>query len=44
MAVFNSAGYLEIAIYKSDNATVGSASTLMGLKINNTVTVNFEKV
>lgn len=44
MAVFNSAGYLEIAIYKSDNATVGSATTLMGLKINNTVTVNFEKV
>ena len=44
MAVFNSAGYLEIAIYKSDNASVGSASSLMGLKISNTVTVNFEKV
>jgi len=44
MVVFNSSGYLEIAVYKSDNATVGSASTLMGLKIRDTVTVNFEKV
>ncbi len=43
LAVFNSAGYLEIAIYKS-NAMVGSASTLMGLKISDTVSVNFEKV
>ena len=41
MAVFNSAGYLEIAIYKSDNASVGSASSLMGLKISNTVRNNF---
>ena len=44
MVVFNSSGYLEIAVYKSDNATVGSASSLMGLKIRDTVTVNFEKV
>ena len=44
MVVFNSSGYLEIAIYKSDKATVGSASSLMGLKIMDTVTVNFEKV
>jgi len=44
LVVFNSSGYLEIAVYKSDSASVGSASTLMGLKIMDTVTVNFEKV
>ena len=43
LVVFNSSGYLEIAVYKSDNATVGSASTLMGLKVMDTVTVNFSK-
>ncbi|MFD2914483.1 SAM hydrolase/SAM-dependent halogenase family protein [Psychroserpens luteus] len=44
LVVFNSSGYLEIAVYKSDNATVGSASTLMGLKVMDTVTVNFAKI
>jgi hypothetical protein len=43
LVLFNSSNYLEIAIYKSDNATVGSASTLMGLQMRDTVTVNFEK-
>ncbi|SDS25377.1 hypothetical protein SAMN04515667_1756 [Formosa sp. Hel1_31_208] len=43
LVVFNSSGYLEIAVYKSDNYTVGSASTLMGLKVMDTVTVNFLK-
>lgn len=43
LAVFNSSGYLEIAIYKSNPATVGSASSLMGLKINDTVTITFFK-
>ena len=41
LVVFNSAGYLEIAAYKSNCSTVGSASTLMGLKTMDTVTVNF---
>ncbi|QNK78436.1 SAM hydrolase/SAM-dependent halogenase family protein [Winogradskyella undariae] len=41
MAVFNSSQYLEIAVYKSNNSTVGSATTLMGLKTKDTVTVNF---
>jgi S-adenosylmethionine hydrolase len=41
MVVFNSSGYLEIAMYKSNNTTVGSASTLMGLQMRDTVTVNF---
>ncbi len=44
LVVFNSSNYLEIAIYKSDLATVGSASSLMGLKMRDTVTVNFSKL
>jgi hypothetical protein len=43
LVVFNSSGYLEIAIYKSDKATVGSASSLMGLELRDTVTINFLK-
>jgi S-adenosylmethionine hydrolase len=43
LVVFNSSKYLEIAVYKSNSATVGSASTLMGLNIMDTVTVNFIK-
>jgi S-adenosylmethionine hydrolase len=43
LVVFNSSNYLEIAIYKSDKATVGSASSLMGLELRDTVTVNFAK-
>ncbi len=41
MVVFNSGGFLEIAVYKSNSATVGSASTLMGLKLMDTVSVKF---
>lgn len=41
LVVFNSSGHLEIAIYKSNSGTVGSASTLMGLNLRDTVTVNF---
>jgi S-adenosylmethionine hydrolase len=41
LVVFNSSNYLEIAVYKSNSSTVGSASTLMGLDIWDTVTVNF---
>ncbi|WP_053971977.1 S-adenosyl-l-methionine hydroxide adenosyltransferase family protein [Mangrovimonas sp. ST2L15] len=43
MAVFNSSGFLEIAVYKSNSATFGSASSLMGLNLMDTVTVNFSK-
>ena len=43
LAVFNSSSYLEIAVYKSNPATVGSASSLMRLKLNDTVTVTFYK-
>jgi len=43
LVVFNSSKYLEIAIYKSNSHSVGSASTLMGLQLRDTVTVNFSK-
>jgi S-adenosylmethionine hydrolase len=42
LAIFNSGGYIELAIYKSNPSTVGSASTLLGLEYRDTVTVNFE--
>lgn len=41
LALFNSSGYIELAIYKSDPNTVGSASSLLGLDYRDTVTVNF---
>lgn len=44
MVVFNSSGYLEIAVYKSNCSSVGSASSLMGLKTMDTVTVNFTPI
>ena len=43
LVVFNASDYLEIAVYKSNCETVGSASTLMGLKAMDTVTVTFSK-
>ncbi|MEX0314222.1 MAG: S-adenosyl-l-methionine hydroxide adenosyltransferase family protein [Allomuricauda sp.] len=41
LALFNSAGYVELAIFKSDLNTVGGASTLLGLNYRDTVTINF---
>ena len=41
LAIFNSGGYIELAIYKSNPSTVGSASSLFGLEYRDTVTVNF---
>ena len=41
LALFNSSGYIEIAIYKSNLTTVGSASTLLGLDYRDTITINF---
>ena len=42
IALFNSSGYLELAIYKSNPSTVGSASTLFGLDYRDTVSITFE--
>jgi len=41
LIVFNSSGFLEIAMYKSNKATIGGASKLMGLKMLDSVTVQF---
>ena len=41
LALFNSAGYLEIAIYRSNLDTVGGASTLLGLGYRDSITVEF---
>ncbi|WP_222983962.1 SAM hydrolase/SAM-dependent halogenase family protein [Flagellimonas meishanensis] len=41
LALFNSAGYIELAIYKSDLSSVGGASSLLGLNYRDTVTINF---
>tara|TARA_R110002012_G_scaffold206357_2_gene376171 strand:+ start:32692 stop:33528 length:837 start_codon:yes stop_codon:yes gene_type:complete len=43
MVVFNASNYLEIAVYKSNPNTTGSASSLLGLELIDTVTVNFIK-
>ena len=41
LALFNSANFIELAIYKSDRLTVGSASNLLGLEYRDTITINF---
>ena len=43
LALFNSAGYLEIAVYRSNLHTVGGASTLLGLNYRDTITIEFHK-
>ncbi|MCO6149411.1 S-adenosyl-l-methionine hydroxide adenosyltransferase family protein [Flavobacterium sp. NRK1] len=42
LALFNEAGYLEIAIYRSNPSTVGTARTLLGLKFRDVVNVVFK--
>ncbi|MEM8937741.1 MAG: SAM-dependent chlorinase/fluorinase [Bacteroidota bacterium] len=41
LALFNTAGFVELAIYKSDLNGVGGASTLLGLNYRDTITINF---
>jgi S-adenosylmethionine hydrolase len=41
LAIFNSAGYLEIAIYRSNLNTVGGASTLLGLAYRDPIIIDF---
>ncbi|UGU16826.1 SAM-dependent chlorinase/fluorinase [Sinomicrobium kalidii] len=41
LAVFNSAGYIELAIYRSNLETVGGASSLLGLNYRDVVTIRF---
>ena len=42
LALFNAAGHLELAIYKSNPKTVGGAHSLFGLDYRDTITVIFE--
>ena len=41
MAIFNSANYLEIAMYRSNLDTVGGASSLLGLNYRDVITIKF---
>ncbi len=41
LAIFNDADFLEISIYKSNPNTVGSASSLLGLKYRDVVSIDF---
>ncbi|WP_310554947.1 SAM-dependent chlorinase/fluorinase [Flavobacterium sp.] len=41
LALFNEAGFLEIAIYRSNPLTVGSAKSLLGLKYRDVVNIVF---
>ena len=42
LAIFNEAGYLEIAIFRSNPNTVGSASSLLGLNYRDAVIIVFK--
>jgi len=43
LALFNSAKFLEISMYRSNLKTVGGASSLLGLKYRDNITVRFKK-
>lgn len=43
LALYNSSGFLELSIYRSNLDTVGGAATLFGLQYRDTVTVDFLK-
>ena len=42
LALFNEAGFLEIAIYKSNPKTTGTARSLLGLKYRDVININFK--
>ena len=41
LAIFNSANYLEIAMYRSNLNTVGGASSLLGLNYRDIISIKF---
>ena len=41
LAIFNEAGFLEIAIYRSNPSSLGSASSLLGMNYRDLVTISF---
>jgi S-adenosylmethionine hydrolase len=42
LAIFNEAGFLEIAIFRSNPSKIGSASSLLGLNYRDAVTIEFK--
>lgn len=44
LAIFNSAGLIEIALYRSNLKTVGGASSLLGLHYRDRIIVEFESI
>jgi hypothetical protein len=42
LAVFNEAGFLEIAIFRSNASTVGTASSLLGIGYRDFISVVFK--
>jgi S-adenosylmethionine hydrolase len=42
LAIFNEAGFLEIAIFRSNPSKVGSANSLLGLNYRDVVTIEFK--
>ena len=42
LAIFNEAGFLEIAIFRSNPLSVGSASSLMGMYYRDSITIEFK--
>ncbi|MDA8947535.1 SAM-dependent chlorinase/fluorinase [Flavobacteriaceae bacterium] len=42
LALFNTSGHLELAVYKSNPNTVGSASSLFGLEYRDLISIQFE--
>ena len=42
LAIFNEAGFLEIAIFRSNPDTVGSAASLLGLSYRDLITIDFK--
>jgi hypothetical protein len=44
LAIFNEAGFLEIAIFRSNPLNVGSASSLLGLNYRDSITIQFNSI
>ena len=42
LAIFNEAGFLEIALFRSNPSSMGSASSLLGIGYRDTITIHFK--
>ena len=42
LAIFNEAGYLEIAVFRSNPSKIGATSSLLGLKYRDSVSIEFK--